>query len=80
MSIIVDRKSAHVCWLSFERACNSRFLLTYTVSKMKQRQQTMLSFLSTDEKSITLGITVNIIMYITCYSSSEKDDKTIFSV
>jgi len=45
------RKSAHM----HRRACIGvaalRFLLMCTVSKMKQRQQTMLSFLSTAEKS-----------------------------
>ena len=57
-----------------------RFLLMCTVSKMKRRQQTMLSFFlkqrSHEEKQMTVILGLEL-TNITCCSSSESDDKTI---
>ena len=57
-----------------------RFLLMCTVSKMKRRQQTMLSFFSTAEKSRRKTDDSNFrieLRNITCCSSSESANKTI---
>ena len=57
-----------------------RFLLMCTVSKMKRRKQTMLSFFSTAEKSRRKTDDSNFrieLTNITCCSSSESANKTI---
>ena len=58
------------------------FLLMRTVSKMKRKQQTMLSFLflqqrSHEQKQMTVILGLELTNITCCCSSSESDDKTV---